>query len=1410
MDSALSAGILATDILGAVSKPIPLVGESLGTAFEALGKLLQAIENAEHNKQDLKDFGDFVKVELDKIKHAVDQAPVACRPELDARFAGITNLLNQATTDVEVLANQGFVKRVVAAQKAEDKLTELKDCFKQEVLSFLMMATNQVLENQRREQEEQSREREEQNRERERQRRESERALIEKLEPIITGTAQGRGAPSGCMDGTREELLNEFTTWATNPAGPCVLWLSGLAGTGKSSIAQSVAARLAEKGMSVVSFFISRHAHRRSDLCSIIHTLAFELARVHHAARASILQALERDPRIHELNLDGQVDQLLLQPLRAVVAADSAATTIIILDALDECDNLAGLVGDGCLAKIIPVLNESASLGKIKLLLTSRPLPAVGASIQPFVDRLGREVELHKIPTTEDIRTYLKRSLEDVHRPGLPSVPWPSVEDLDALVQRAGSFFIYAATVVRHIKQDQYTPEERLADLLNAQKSSIDEDSPYAEVDRLYLEVLSLFIGAGKQTLLTERVRRILSAVVLGREPMSMKMISDLLQIDVDAVRRIVSGLGAIWAVPSCDGDPIALYHASFPDFILDSVRCVDQRFTVISSIGHECLSTGCLRILNQQLVRDICQVPLPAGQELPNRASISDIEDRLAKHISPPLRYSTLHVLHHLVEVDVADCSEGIFDNLRMFCQGKLLFWLELTCLLGPASLSRLVVQLASLPVELMNQDKISECGVLLRQFAQAVQYFEEPLQASHAETYSSLLAFMPRNELFRAYADLDCFIKIVHADDWDYPANRALIRDEVSGGEPAISADGSVVACWRGGSILVWQNAARSSFYHAIPLENAYSSNLALDPSGKYLVVSRPLSDSNRSEISAWQLSGAEPILLRTRSFDERVLAISLDSRDMHVVYASQSSIGVLSLLDLMDVPGFNHEFPQRVSSAAFSAEGMALIAIGTQILISTVDSQWKPISYGPPGWVLSEDVVIDQLCVSQDGLTAAVCFLHLQSRQSQVWIHRRQSWGQSEVLSTKIDTDQWTISSGGRLIAVRDNDAIVVYRFCWQQTPHLERCHEINAAHYPCPLAFSSDDAYLVWSDQYLLTVQNIETDEVVYQHNFSISPQSAEILWQHRLLYVKADFSFDIVDMHTASANHHSNVQSVVVQSPTGMSAAVFETSQATGTVGRIWNLYTGTWSNVTAPQLTDDICYVEFTSDGSSIFVVNKSGMAIIPADEGLQTSVQYAALRQEHLEPYGVSLSGNEKAVAVIYRRTDEDITGQISVWDFPAFSRRRDFSTTNASNRSEDPEFWSNPVSLCHDGALIAWSQAQEICVARCDQPSERSHCRLPMLHDHDSSAAQSTFDSDSQHLVTTEAYTSSSSSATVRVWNLADLEAPVMVRSIHIDSTTLFLRDPCRFQSYYWNRKTQAIVSQATLEVSPYLFWL
>jgi hypothetical protein len=43
-----------------------------------------------------------------------------------------------------------------------------------------------------------------------------------------------------CLDGTRTELIGTIMDWVEGADGTSVLWLSGLAGTGKSTISHSI------------------------------------------------------------------------------------------------------------------------------------------------------------------------------------------------------------------------------------------------------------------------------------------------------------------------------------------------------------------------------------------------------------------------------------------------------------------------------------------------------------------------------------------------------------------------------------------------------------------------------------------------------------------------------------------------------------------------------------------------------------------------------------------------------------------------------------------------------------------------------------------------------------------------------------------------------------------------------------------------------------------------------------------------------------------------------------------------------------------------------------------------------------------------------------------------------------------
>src|SRR6267378_3973147 len=86
------------------------------------------------------------------------------------------------------------------------------------------------------------------------------------------------GNRQGCLRGTRKEVLWEIEHWVASEQEQQIFWLNGLAGTGKSTIAQTFAERMSADGKLGASFFCSRDFADRSNLHAIFPTLAFQLA----------------------------------------------------------------------------------------------------------------------------------------------------------------------------------------------------------------------------------------------------------------------------------------------------------------------------------------------------------------------------------------------------------------------------------------------------------------------------------------------------------------------------------------------------------------------------------------------------------------------------------------------------------------------------------------------------------------------------------------------------------------------------------------------------------------------------------------------------------------------------------------------------------------------------------------------------------------------------------------------------------------------------------------------------------------------------------------------------------------------------------------------------------------------------
>jgi ABC-type iron transport system FetAB ATPase subunit len=123
---------------------------------------------------------------------------------------------------------------------------------------------------------------------------------------------------SVCLENTREEILNRISKWSENRADYPICWLQGPAGSGKSTIAHTIAQQCAHNGKLAFSFFFSRGKPSRSDTTKFFATFAYQLAQSFPVVQASMRQVLLRNPSIVSQRLHNQMKDLIIYPLLAI------------------------------------------------------------------------------------------------------------------------------------------------------------------------------------------------------------------------------------------------------------------------------------------------------------------------------------------------------------------------------------------------------------------------------------------------------------------------------------------------------------------------------------------------------------------------------------------------------------------------------------------------------------------------------------------------------------------------------------------------------------------------------------------------------------------------------------------------------------------------------------------------------------------------------------------------------------------------------------------------------------------------------------------------------------------------------------------------------------------------------------
>ncbi|KAJ6189996.1 hypothetical protein N7519_000017 [Penicillium mononematosum] len=393
---------------------------------------------------------------------------------------------------------------------------------------------------------------------------------------------------SECLPGTRIDLLREIEEWAKSPHGKCIFWLNGMAGTGKSTISQTVASRLQEQQLLGASFFFRRGEEDRGTAKKLFPTLTEQMVNRIPQMLPRVQKAMDDDPNISEKVLREQFEKLLLNPLFDIEQREEIKRRVIVIDALDECDSEDDI---GIILRLLPQVRKSTSV-QLRFLLTSRPELPIRLGFEGITDA-HQDMVLHEIekPVIEhDISLYFEdQFLRLKQRRSFPP-DWPGAAATKILVDRAVPLFIAAATICRFISDVKWNPQKRLEAILTDQSTYV------SKMDSTYVPVLKQLLTGQNETesrKLLEEFKEIVGVIIILATPLSINSLSHLIDRESDDVKCRLDQLHSVLSVPNNFDTPVRILHLSFRDFLLDH-REDESKFWINGKYANQRLAERC------------------------------------------------------------------------------------------------------------------------------------------------------------------------------------------------------------------------------------------------------------------------------------------------------------------------------------------------------------------------------------------------------------------------------------------------------------------------------------------------------------------------------------------------------------------------------------------------------------------------------------------------------------------------------------------------------------------------------------------------------------------------------------------------------------------------------------------------
>ena len=745
---------------------------------------------------------------------------------------------------------------------------------------------------------------------------------------------EGQGLKrEACTDGTRVKILEDIVKWANDRslASPRVFWLTGQAGSGKTTIAYTIA-KLFEKDADCRqhtllggNFLCSRQFQETQAQTRILPTIAYQLARK-CKSYADALHIADKFDSV-KLNVATQLRDLLVGPWQQSEGTRGLERLLylIVIDALDEIE---GEGGSAFLRDLLDAIDKYDLRG-LKFLVTSRSDPELIERCKAFTSEAA--CHLQDLPIEEarlDIKIYLTDKLKRLD--GSP--------ELSELERRADGLFIYAATAVKYlIPRRPITVREQtkmLKNLLSKSDEPVSVSDTTSLIDELYRRIMCDTFSPFKGEILVCRLRILYTFLCTAERTSTSTVAALVADSDNEAAKAVLDNL---YPVLYSQDDRIFWYHASFPDFIFDPARSnfrigkKDFAFSCNVPAHHNFLGESCFRIMKSGLRFNMGNISSSFLFDSDNAVVLAEQVD---KNISAVLRYSSQHWTHHLtlpqlINIDLLRC-------ISEFLQIRVLFWIEAMNLLGLRNQCTPMLQYARqwvLKVWIIRfgrtaiTDPISQCGnnysKLARDIGEAADfatYFTgSPASESTPHLYISALATWSKDTcLSRNWKNQ--FTRIptfMHTKgSIDLPLMTAITS-------VAFSSDGTrIVSGSHDKSVRVW-DASTGVELKELKRHTDHINSVAFSSDGTRIV-----SGSDDKSVRVWDAStGVELKELKRHTMSVRSVAFSCDGTrivsgsDDKSVWLWDASRGV----ELKELKG-HIDF---INSVAFSSNGTRIVS-------------------------------------------------------------------------------------------------------------------------------------------------------------------------------------------------------------------------------------------------------------------------------------------------------------------------------------------------------------------------------------------------------------------------------------------------------------------------------------------------